>query len=228
MAQQINLFDPALQRQRDWFALSNIVLGGGALALLVLGAGFLARGNLPALQAQAATGETQLKAMREQVLTLGQRVAERKADPRIEQELAVARQLADARGVVLQTLRERLEADVPPYADYLRGLSRQSMTGLWITGFAWDATNGSLEIRGRTVDPSVLPEYIRRLNREPAFRGHAFAALKLTEGKLETPAGTTAPESTAPESDRKALFHEFTLVPVKAGAAANASAGRQG
>lgn len=227
MAQQINLFDPALQRKRDWFALSNVVLGGSVLALLVLGAGFLARSGLPALQAKATTSEAQLKAMREHVLTLGQRVAERKADPRIEQDLAVARHLADARGVVLQTLRERLEADVPPYADYLRGLARQSMTGLWITGFAWDATNDSLEIRGRTVDPSLLPEYIRRLNREPAFRGHAFAALKLAEGKPEPVAGTTAPAGAPAESARKAPFHEFTLVPVKSVAAPSAPTGRQ-
>ena len=224
MAQQINLFDPALQRKRDWFALSNIVAGGGVLFLLVLGAGFLARSGLPALQAQATTSETQLKAMREQVLVLGQRVAERKADPRIEQELAVVRQLSQARGVVLQALRERLEADVPPYADYLRGLARQSLTGLWITGFTWDATGDSLEISGRTVDPSLLPEYIRRLNREPAFRGHAFAALKLAEGKPEPAAGAPAPAVAPAESVRKALFHEFTLVPVKAGEAA----GKQG
>lgn len=55
MAQQINLFDPTLLRKRDWFALTNIVAGSGVLLLLVLGAGFLARSGLPALQVQAAT-----------------------------------------------------------------------------------------------------------------------------------------------------------------------------
>ncbi len=232
MAQQINLFDPALLRKRDWFALSNVVLGAGLAAVLVAAAGFLARGGLPELQTQAKTGETQLKAMREQVLVLGQRVADRKADPRIEQELDVARHLAEARGVVLETLRQGLAADVPPFADYLRGLARQSMTGLWITGFVWDATSDSMEIRGRTTDPALLPEYIRRLNREPAFRGHAFAALKVAEGKPEPVANTTTPsaaKSSVPaEAAQKALFHEFTLIPVKTGEAAGTVAGRQG
>lgn len=222
MAQQINLYDPALKRKRDWFALSNVVLGAGIAAVLVMAAGLLARGGLPALQAQASASETQLKAMREQVLVLGQRVAERKADPRIEQELSAARQLAEVRGVVLQTLRQRLESDAPAYAEYLRGLARQSMTGLWITGFVWDAANDSMEIRGRTTDPALLPEYIRRLNREPAFRGHAFAALNVAEGKVEAAKSThtAAPTEAAP----KAGFHEFTLVPVKTGE----SAGKQG
>ncbi|MEW6293043.1 MAG: hypothetical protein AB1544_07020 [Pseudomonadota bacterium] len=224
MAQQINLYDPALLRKRDWFALSNLVLGAGIAALLVATTGMLVRSGLPELQAQTTTGEAQLKAMRDQVLVLGQRVAERKADPRIEQELAAARQLAAARGGVLQALRQRLASGEPSFADYLRGLARQSMTGLWITGFAWDAASDGLEIRGRTTDPALLPEYIGRLNREPAFRGQAFAALTVAEGKPDTVAGSAAPIPSA----QKALFHEFTLVPVKRGAATGAAAGRQG
>lgn len=224
MAQQINLYDPALLRKRDWFALSNLVLGAGIAALLVATTGMLVRSGLPELQAQTTTGEAQLKAMRDQVLVLGQRVAERKADPRIEQELAAARQLAAARGEVLQALRHRLASGEPSFADYLRGLARQSMTGLWITGFAWDAASDGLEIRGRTTDPALLPEYIGRLNREPAFRGQAFAALTVAEGKPDTVAGSAAPIPSA----QKALFHEFTLVPVKRGAATGAAAGRQG
>lgn len=224
MAQQINLYDPALLRKRDWFALSNLVLGAGIAALLVATTGMLVRSGLPELQAQTTTGEAQLKAMRDQVLVLGQRVAERKADPRIEQELAAARQLAAARGEVLQALRQRLASGEPSFADYLRGLARQSMTGLWITGFAWDAASDGLEIRGRTTDPALLPEYIGRLNREPAFRGQAFAALTVAEGKPDTVPGSAAPIPSA----QKALFHEFTLVPVKRGAATGAAAGRQG
>lgn len=226
MAQQINLYDPALLRKRDWLALANVVLGAGVLAVLVAGAGFLARGGLSELQAQATTSETQLKAMREQVVVLGQRVADRRADPRIEQELAAARQLAEARGVVLETLRQRLAADELPFADYLRGLARQSMNGLWITGFAWDAASDGLEIRGRTLDPALLPEYIRRLNREPAFRGQAFSALNVAEGKPDPASGAKAAASA--EAPQKALFHEFMLVPVKSGNATGPVGGRQG
>lgn len=206
MAQQINLYDPALLRKRDWFALANVVLGAGVAALLVIAAGLLVRGGLPEMRAQAAAGESQLTDLRAQVLVLGQRAAERKADPRIEQELAVARQLAAARGVVLEMLRDQLDADAPPFAEHLRGLARQSMTGLWITGFAWDAASESMEIRGRTTDPALLPEYIRRLNREPAFRGLAFSALKVAAGKTEGAPGNVQ-------------FHEFALVPVQRGAA---------
>ena len=225
MAQQINLYDPALLRKRDWLALLNIVMGAAVLVILVMGAGFLARGGLPELQSQVTTSETQLKAMREQVLVLGKRVAERKADPRIEQELTSTRLLAKAHGVVLDTLHHQLAADEPLFADYLRGLARQSMDGLWITGLAWSSGGDGLEIRGRTIDPSLLPEYIRRLNREPAFRGQSFSALNVAEGK---PDGSEAKDASTTDSSRKALFHEFMLIPVKSIDKTKSSGGSKG
>ncbi len=228
MAQQINLYDPALLKRRDWFALAHVVLAAAVLATSVIVAGVLAQRDLPTLKDQAATNDTQLKALRDQVLVLGQRVAERKPDPRVEHELAAVRLLAGVRGEVLLTLRQRIESQADPFADYLRGFARQSVTGLWLTAFTYDAASGSMEIHGRTVDPALLPEYIRRLNKEPAFRGRAFAALKLAEGKLEPVAGVPAKTGAAAEGVKPAPFHEFTLIPVKDGEATGADGVTQG
>lgn len=230
MAQQINLFDPALQRQRDWLALGKVVPVAIVLALLVAGAGLLARQPLPMLQAQKAANDNQLKALRDRIVVLGRQATDRKPDSRVESELAETRRLAAVRGEVLQMLTQRLDARANPFADYLHGLARQSLPGLWITAFAFDAESGGMEIRGRTTDPALLPEYIRRLNKEPAFQGRAFSALKLAEGKPEQPAAKS-PQATAPAAapgapTAKALFHEFVLIPVKTGPAQ--AGGKQG
>lgn len=223
MAGQINLFDPALRKKRDWLTLANVGLATVALLLIVIGAGWLARGDLPGLRAQVTAEEARVKELRSQVQTLGQQVAERKPDARLEQELAAAQRLAQARGAVLQTLRQRLVADTPAFAEPLRALANLAMPGVWITGFVWDAASNDMEIRGRTTDPALLPEYIQRLNREPALRGRAFAALNIAEGKPEQPAaGSPATASRLPP------FHEFTLVPIKREDAAPATGGGRG
>lgn len=218
MSQQINLYDAALEKKRDWLALANVVLAGGLLALAVGVFGTLARQNVPVLTAQAAANEAQLKELREQIVALGQRAADRKPDPRIEQELGAAQILLTARGEVLDTLRRRLGPDTGAFTDYLRGFARQSLAGLWLTGFSVDAASGGMEIRGRTVNPALLPEYIGRLNREPAFRGRAFSALQLVAGKPDPQPGA-APATAAPVTEGKAPFHEFVLVPVTPGTA---------
>jgi hypothetical protein len=182
----------------------------------------VARIDLPALTAQAASGESQLKAARDQVAALGQQVAGRKPDERLQQEIAARRLLLEARGEVLATLRQGLGPQSHSFADYLRGFARQTVAGLWLTGFAVDATGGSMEIRGRTLDPALLPEYIRRLDQEKAFEGQTFAALKLDLAKPEATAaaGTAAP--------RRPPWHEFTLVPTAAADKAGKPAGRVG
>lgn len=215
MSQQINLYDPALETQRDWLALSNVVLAGALLVLVVGVFGVLARQNVPLLTAQTAANETQLQALREQMTALGRQISDRKPNPRIEQELGAARILLAARGEVLETLRRRLGPDSESFAAYLNGFARQSLAGLWLTGFSYDATHGGMEIHGRTVNPALLPEYIGRLNREPAFRGRAFSALKLVAGKPDPVPGAPAQPVAAPIAavTQKAPFHEFVLTP---------------
>ncbi|MFN3883973.1 MAG: PilN domain-containing protein [Rhodocyclaceae bacterium] len=220
MAGQINLYDPALRKKRDWLSLANVMLGAVLLLLIIIGAGWLARSGLPELNARVQAGEAQLKELQAQVQILGQRAAEQKPDVHLERELAAARRLAEMRDVVLQTLRQRLGAVTPSYADLLRGLANLAMPGVWITGFDWDAANGSMEIRGRTTDPALLGEYIRRLNREPVMRGQAFAALNIVEGKDEPVAGAPVAVPRLPP------FHEFTLVPVKRESTSAADGGR--
>jgi len=208
MSQQINLYDPTLERKRDWLALTNVVIGGVGLAVLVGAAGLLARQDLPALTAQSSSGDSQLKAMRDQVTALGQR-GSRKADPRLEQQLAAKREWLALRGEVLATLRSSLGPGAASYAEYLRGFARQTVSGLWLTGFSVRAGNG-IEIRGNTVDPALLPEYIRRLNQEAAFQGQTFAALTLDRPKPATTATTGGAAGAAAGLPR---WHEFTLIP---------------
>lgn len=220
MAGQINLYDAALERRRDWLALHYVAGLAAALAVAVGALGFVARIDLPALTAQAASGEGQLKAARDQVAALGQQVSGRKPDERLQQEIAARRLLLEARGEILATLRQGLGPQSHSFADYLRGFSRQTVAGLWLTGFAVDATGGGMEIHGRTLDPALLPEYIRRLDQEKAFEGQTFAALKLDLAKPEASAAR-------PAAPRRPPWHEFTLVPTAADKAGK-PAGRVG
>ena len=43
------------------------------------------------------------------------------------------------------------------FAEYLRAFSRQSVNGLWLTGFTI-AGSGELEIRGRVLEPGSRAE----------------------------------------------------------------------
>lgn len=209
MSRHINLYDPGLRRQRHWLTLANLALAAGALLLVLLAWGYWARSDTRRLEAEAAALADQVSALQKQTVALGAELAGRKPDPKLEEDLVAMRALLGNHQEILAMLDRGLGAQTGGYAEYLRGLARQTPGGLWLTGFAVSAGGSAMEIRGRTLEPSLLPEYIRRLNTERAFQGRSFAELQVQVAAAQV-AGQrqAAPAATPP-------YHEFALVPAK-------------
>jgi hypothetical protein len=211
MSHHINLYDPALLQRKQWLSAENLLLAVALLLLILLGWGAWQRIQAGALTTEETTLADQIKAAREESIALGAQLANRKPDPKLELDLAAMKELLGVRQEILTALGQGQGPVVGGYAEYLRGLARQTVSGLWLTGFAVGADGARMEIRGRTLDPALLPEYIRRLNAESAFRGHRFAALTVS---VPAPAGSS-PGQPAPPGATLAPppFHEFALVP---------------
>jgi hypothetical protein len=218
MSQQINLFDPALLRKRELLTAGNLAVVASVLLLAFGGWGGWARSQLGALEQENKSVASQLKTLEERLMTTAKTVAGAKPDPRLESELAAARALLDMRGEVFAALKKGLAGESVGFAEYLRGFARQTPRGVWLTGFTVDEGGAAIEIRGRMTDAALLPEYIRRLNGEPAFKGRAFAALKIAAPQASARAGQagSAQPPGANAAPVSPPYLEFTLVPAGA------------
>lgn len=226
MTQQINLYDAALLRRREWLTAANLVVVTLALLLAMVGWSVAARNQVAALEAENALIAPQVKTQREQMAALAAQAAARKPDPRLEAELASARTVLARRDDILAALQKGIGGGATNFGEYLRALARQSVSGLWLIGFSVGEDGAGMEIRGRMTDPALLPEYIRRLNSEPAFQGRAFATLKVTAAQPAPPAGAAAVPPPAAAVRVAPPYHEFVLAPENAavGAAVGAAA----
>lgn len=217
MSQQINLIDPALRPRRDWLQFKVVApVALACLAVVVAASAFL-RWERRALEVREGAVNAQLKTSQERLQALAQSVGQRVGDPRLAAESELLATEIRQRQEVLGEL-ERGRGQGPRFSEDLRGLARQTMDGLWLTAFA--AGGDSLEIRGRMLDSSLLPAYIRRLNAEPAFQGRRFDALDVSEGVRPKPAQGAEGEAKALER-RLPPYSEFVL---RAGAAPEKSA----
>jgi type IV pilus assembly PilN-like protein len=217
MTQQINLYDPRLRRKRELLSAQTIALLSVVLLLLVGVAGTWSRSAAQKAAADAALLAPQAKALQDQLPLLGQQRASRKPDALLEQQLAMLKAQVDSRVGILALLKQGLGPDAVSFAEYLRGFARQTPNGLWLTGFAVDGDGGGMEIKGRTVDPALIAEYIKRLKAEKAFHGRAFSALQVS---VPVPAAGTNVVSAVAVAGTTSLpirppYHEFTLVPDK-------------
>lgn len=237
---QINLFDANLQQQYDPWTARNLGLSLSAVGTLAL----LAAGWAYWQNDQAATAlralEPQLQAARAQSKQLSTRIAEHQPDTKLQAELVDNRNRLEARGEVLALLKRGLSPESSNQADWLRGFARQIPNGLWLTAFSINSETGALEIHGRTTNPALIPEYIRRLNAEKAFQGRTFAALDISNDQAAPapasgntaqanpaltapPAATSSPNAPATSTSKITTpaprYHDFALTSSHADAA---------
>lgn len=209
MSQQINLLLPELRPRFDWLALP--VVAGAALAglLLLLGMAALTAMTADGLRTREAGVKNQLADLQQQVQSLGRTLGARQADATLDKQIAAGRLAVSQRQEVLNAIAQGDVAGSSAYSGLLLGFSRQIVDGVWLVGFGF--AQKEVEIRGRLIDPALLPTYINRLNGEPAFAGRRFAALDM-KGVEPTPVNADAAPTATPASPAPAVrYTEFVL-----------------
>jgi F0F1-type ATP synthase membrane subunit c/vacuolar-type H+-ATPase subunit K len=181
MPQHINLMHAGLGRRTEPFhSVHGAIAIAAAVGLAALGACVL-QGQAQARAEQAAALERDTLALQSRMLAL----AAAPSAPAGTHELQRLRHAEAGQRQVRAAIASGTAGRAQGYAGYFSALGRQSQAALWITGFAVAADGVALELQGRMTDPRVLPDYLRRLNAEPLFKGREFSQLSLKA--VETP-----------------------------------------
>jgi Tfp pilus assembly protein PilN len=185
MAQEINLMHAGLVRRSEPFNSSHGAMAIVAAVALVALAAF-------ALQLQTRHQAERARLIELDLQTLQQRVAAVSGvvpPSTATIELQRLRQAEAGQRQMRTAIASGSAGRTQGYSEYFTALSRQAQPALWITSFAIAADGAALELQGRMADPRVLPDYLRRLNTEPLFKGREFAQLSL---KSVEPSATAA------------------------------------
>ncbi len=213
MSQQINLFNPALRKRRIVLTAGRVVLFCALTVVAVVGLLFYEQQVIAGLKTELAAAQNLLKAQRTHVERITAARAARTKDTTLENEISRLEAALEQTRTQMETLRGSDAGDPQGFAEYLRAFSRQSVDGLWLTGVDILA-DGEITIRGRTLNPALVPDYIQRLDREQALRGRSFAALNMGR---PAPAPSSSPGQKQQELPR---FLEFSLATAEPGSGA--------
>lgn len=176
MQQQINLFQPVFRRETKVFSARTLaqilalalvlMVGGVALLQLQLTRHSDTRtlldnqyraldSQLQVLESQADAGE--LAALETRTRDLEDRIA----DSAIE--------LTEIQGLML----ERSQG----FAPVLEALARHPLSGLWLTGL--HLQDNEIELRGITLDPELVPQYLALLAEDTALSKWTLAVVQI-------------------------------------------------
>jgi hypothetical protein len=179
MSQQINLYNPALLPKPDAFSGKMILITLSSLCIGLI----VAYGVTGWLASRAASRETlvqgTLAQMQSEITRLSQEVSGRKPSTQLSAELANFDALLAQRNEVIAVLKSGVLGDTKGVSEYFRAFARETVDGLWLTGFTVVGAGQDISIEGRTLHAELVPMYIQRLGREESLRGHGFAMLSV-------------------------------------------------
>ncbi|WP_136418122.1 PilN domain-containing protein [Herbaspirillum sp. ST 5-3] len=208
MSQQINLFNPIFLKQKKYF---SAVTMAQALGLILAGCALLAgyaQYQVTAYGKEAAATTAQLAATQAELGKVNATYGPRQKSKSLEDELHQAEAEVSALQHVFDTLQQGDFGNTKGYADYLRAFAREIVNGVWLTGFTIEGAGNEIELRGRALQPELVPAYITRLKREPVLQGKSFAALE-----MRTPASDQGATDSAGHIPKPAApaYIEFSL-----------------
>ncbi len=179
MRQEINLYQPILRKQRKVFtarAMLQVAAAMFAGLMLVYGYGLW---RVQAMESELAGLQRQRDSATRRLADLNKKLPGQDQRSRLQAEIARLSRELDVRQQVEQLLTTGAYGNHRGFSEFLSGLARQNVKGLWLTGV--EISEGKLDVNlfGSALQPELVPAYVQRFSVEPAFRGRQFRTLRL-------------------------------------------------
>jgi hypothetical protein len=222
VSQQINLFNPALLKQKKIFTAVPMAEALGVVLIGALALTWYANRRVAELEQIAASGKTMLAGREVRLTQAVAQFAPRQKSAALAAEVAQAKVELQALHEVASVLRGGALGNTTGYAEYFRALARQNVNGLWLTGVTIVGAGNDIGVQGRAMQPTLIPNYIARLTGERIMHGKTFASLDISRPELAAVAATApAPLPIAPQL---AALAGLSTSKTKAGAASKSTA----
>lgn len=179
MKRQINLYEARLHPRFEWATARNLACAAVLLCVLLAALVVSVRQEAKSTASALSVVQTELQLAQAQLTAVTKQTTEHTVSPALTAELRQTRTLLETRQEVVAALSGNKIGNRTGFADYMFSFARQANPDIWLTGFTLTAGGEELELRGRLLDPTKLPDYVQRLGDEPLLRGRQFATLDI-------------------------------------------------
>jgi hypothetical protein len=179
VSQQINLYNPAFEKQKKLFTANAMLVSLGVLLCGALALAAYGRHAVRALDAEVTAGAARLEQKKQRQASALVEFAPRRSDARVAAALVAADAEQAGLREVLSLLQDGSLGNTAGYSAYFKALARQSSASLWLTGVMLDGAGAQMGLQGRALQAQLVPAYITRLTHEPVLRGKTFGSLQI-------------------------------------------------
>jgi len=108
-------------------------------------------------------------------------------DPHLEAELTRLRAVKHGLNTNLMLIARQTGTRSEGFSAYFGGLARNALDGLWFNNVAVSAGGERMLLKGRAIEPELVPRLLQTLRNEQAFAGRTFR--KVTFERQESKSG---------------------------------------
>lgn len=179
MQQNISLFNPKLEPKSIKFSVSQIGYIFALTLILAISYTSYLRFERNALNAKSITLQQGLDTAQKELAAHARAVA---SYDKKEAESAI-----EAARLKLATINEELDSlenmrrtNNRGYASLFIALGEQRVDGVWLTKIKVHGDSQYMELSGKTIAPELLPNYLKILQSDNAFKGIGFGEFSLS------------------------------------------------
>lgn len=196
--QHVNLYQSSLKPKPFNIGFYALIAAASILGIAVGIASVYLTNTVHDERNQAAQALKQLSDEQAKVKVLESARKKQDVDPALITELAVWQKKIDDLKQAITTLDDTAHAH--GFSAYFQALANQSIAEVWLTSIHFDTEQQQIDLEGSTFKSDKIPDFLQRLQTEPAFHGRTFAQLhietseqmpKLMNFKLSTQAEPT-------------------------------------
>jgi len=177
--QQINLYQPMFRKQQKVFSAITMLQITGFF-IVVLAAIY----SYNVYRLQPFSGEldktnTQMTKLSQQVEAISKRLPSRGKNKILESEISrLSMRLGNMKKIRV-ALTQGSFGNTSGFSDHFEALAKNHVDGAWLTDITISDGGGKLTLSGKSIDPELVPIYIKRLAAAPVFKDQRFNILDL-------------------------------------------------
>ena len=166
MYQQINLYQPVFRRQRKVLSALTLLQILAVAGVLLLVFYLQANWTVGGLDSTATSLSNQYRQLEARLGILENTGTQYSTDAQNEAERLQS--TLDERRALLDSFSRLTIRDSHGFAEFFETLADRTISGLWLTGIRL-TEDGDTEIRGSTLDPTLVPRYLQGMPDQPRF-----------------------------------------------------------
>lgn len=190
MKQQVNLLNALPQTQRDFFSARILtkVLGVFVVFLFIV-YGFGYWGSI-SLNKKATALKIKHSETADELVALTKKYPKAANYSKLENEVKALEKQTKARARLAEILKKQGAFNTSGFSEYLVGLGKSVVPGVWLTEFTLSNGGASVGLEGRALNAQLVLGFVKQLNDSKEFKNISFKVGNLkkigeTEGLVE-------------------------------------------